>query len=168
MVNATVNELRRKNDAVREQIGRQLQGMDAHLDRAPAPGEWSARQVLCHLLLEPGWKPVALLERFATTDLPLVDIVPGVATVTPERQAMTLAELLAALDEQRRDVFVYLGTLGDADLQRKARIPLFKEFIGTDEITLAIFVGTMLGHHWVGHAEQLGSIRRAAGLPEAK
>ena len=58
MVNATVNELRKNNEAAREHLGRQLQGMDAHLERTHAPGEWTARQVLCHLLFEPGWKPV--------------------------------------------------------------------------------------------------------------
>lgn len=61
--------------------------------------------MLCHLLFEPGWKPAALLERFAVTDLPVVDITPGVATVTPERRRMTLGELTGALDTQRREVF---------------------------------------------------------------
>jgi hypothetical protein len=40
--------------------------------------------------------------------------------------------------------------------------------LGTDEITLPIFIGAMFGRHWSGHAGQLASIRRAAGLPEAK
>lgn len=111
---------------------------------------------------------MALLERFATTDLPLVEITPGVTTVTPERRDMSLAELTAALDAQRREVFAYLDTLGEADLERKARIPLFKPVVGTDEITLPVFIGAMLGLHWSGHAEQLASIRRAAGLPEAQ
>lgn len=168
MANATVNELRRKNEAAWRDLGRQLEGMDVHLERADAPGQWTAREVLCHLLFEPGWKPAALLERFAVTDLPVVDITPGVATVTPERRRMTLGELTGALDAQRREVFAYLETLGEADLARKARIPLFKEVIGTDEITLPIFVGAIFDRHWSGHAEQLAKIRQAAGLPETK
>jgi hypothetical protein len=32
--------------------------------------------------------------------------------------------------------FGYLETLGDPDLARKATIPLFKEFMGTEEIAL--------------------------------
>jgi len=149
MANATVNELRRKNEATWQNLGRQLEGMD-------------------HLLFEPGWKPAALLERFAVTDLPVVDITPGVATVTPDRRRMTLGELTGALDAQRREAFAYLETLGEADLARKARIPLFKEIIGTDEITPPIFVGAIFDRHWSAHAEQLAKIRQAAGLPETK
>ena len=168
MVNATVKELQRKNDAAWEGLARTLEGMEAHLERADAPGEWTARQVLCHLLFEPGWKPVALLERFAIGDPPLVAITPGAVTVTPERQRMTLADLIAALDGQRRDVFGHLATLGEADLARRARIPLFAPLLGTDEVPLPVFVGIMFDRHWTAHTEQLAKIRRAAGLPEAK
>jgi hypothetical protein len=168
MVNPTVNELRKKSEAARDRIGRQLDGMAAHLDRAPAPGEWSARQVLCHLLLEPGFDAVALLRCFAPRDLPLLEIVPGQVTVTAERARMTLPELIGGLDAQHQDVFAYLETLDEAGLGGKARIPLFEPLIGTDEITLPIFVEVMFDRHWHAHADQLAQIRRAAGLPEAK
>jgi hypothetical protein len=167
MINPTVNELRKKNEAARDRIGRQLDGMAAHLDRSPAPGEWSARQVLCHLLLEPGFDAVALLQCFAPRDLPLVEIVPGQVTVTPERARMTLAELIGGLDAQRLEVFAYLETLDEAALGAKARVPLFAPLVGTDEITLPMFVGVMFDRHWHAHADQLAQIRQAAGLPEA-
>lgn len=168
MINATVNELRKKSEAAWDRIGAQLAGMGPHLDRAPAPGEWSARQVLCHLLFPPGFDAVALLKRFAPTDLPLIEIVPGQVTVTPERARMPLPDLVAALEAQRRDVFAYLETLDEAGLGHKARIPIFEPLIGTDEITLPIFVGAMFDRHWNAHADQLATIRQAAGLPGAK
>ena len=132
MVNATVRELQRSNDVVWETLGETLEGMDAHLERADAPGQWTARQVLCHLLCEPGAEPVALL------------------------------------DGQRRDVLGYLATLGEADLARRARIPVFGPLLGTDEVPLPVFVGIMFDRHWAAHIEQLAKIRRAAGLPEAQ
>ena len=168
MCNGTVKELRKMSEAAGERMARQLAGMEAHLERSHAPGQWTSRQVLCHLLFEPGFRPVGLLERFASTELPLVEIAPGVCTVTPERSRMTLAELIAALDAQRREVFAYLETLEEADLRRKARIPLFEPLIGTDEITLPIFVGAMFDRHWNGHADQLAQIRQAVGLPETQ
>jgi len=171
MINTTVKELWRRNEAAWEALAGPLEGMEAHLEVADAPGEWTAREVLCHLLFTPGWKPVALLERFAIGDggdLPLVEITPGAVTETPERRRMTLGELVAALDAQRREVFEYLETLGEADLARKARIPLFAPILGTDEVPLPVFVGAMFDRHWAGHAEQLAKIRRAAGLPEAQ
>src|SRR5690349_5521667 len=79
---ATVEELRKTSDAARERLGRQLEGMQAHLERTHAPGQWTAREVLCHLLGEPGPRLVGLLERFSATDPPLVEITPGLVTVT--------------------------------------------------------------------------------------
>src|SRR5262245_59124601 len=165
MANATVNELRKKCDAARDDLGRVLHGMEGHLEQADAPGEWTARQVLCHLLFEPGWKLVALLERFTSSSLPLIEITPGVTSVTPERQRMTLGELTAALDDQRREIFAYLDTLSAQDLERKATIPIFKPLLGTDEVPLPVFVGGMLEYHVRRHIEQLEKIRAAAGLP---
>lgn len=168
MVNATVQELRRKNDAAWDALGRTLEGMEAHLEQTDAPGQWTARQVLCHLLFEPGADPVALLDRFAIGDPPVVEITPGAVAVTPERQRMTLVDLVAALNAQRRDVFAYLATRGEADLARRARIPVFGPLLGTDEVPLSVFVDVMFDRHWAAHTEQLAKIRRAAGLPEAK
>ena len=168
MASATVNELKKKSDAAWANLSRQLQGMEAHLERSDAPGEWTTREVLCHLLFEPGWKPTAALKTFAERDLPVVEISPGQTHVTPEREKMTLAQLLAELDAQRRGVFAYLDGLGDAELQKKARIPLFKQFMGTDEIPVPMYIGAMFDHHWNDHAGQLAKIRKAAGLPEAR
>jgi len=163
-----VSELRKKNDAAFASITRQLQGMEPHLERSDAPGEWTTRQVLCHLLAEPGWDPVATLRSFDERNLPVVEINAGAVHVTPERQKMSLGQLVDALDEQRRKVFGYLDTLDDAQLERrKARVPLFKQFMGTDEIPIARFVGAMFDFHWNDHAGQLAKIRKAVGLPPA-
>jgi hypothetical protein len=80
---------------------------------------------------------------------------------------MKLQQFKNAIDRHRREVFEYLETLGDEELQRKARIPLFAQFLGTDEVTIPIWVGTYFVVHWGDHAGQLAKIRHAVGLPEA-
>jgi ribosomal protein S18 acetylase RimI-like enzyme len=167
MASAAVSELRKKSDAASASLAKQLQGMEPHLDRADGPGEWTTRQVLCHLLSSPDADPVALLKTFATSTRPVIEIKPGQAPVTAEHQKMTLAQLWEALETQRRDIFGYLETLGDADLARKATIPLFKQFFGTDEIALPVYLGAMFEYHWHDHAGQIAKIRKAVGLPEA-
>ena len=167
MTTTTVNELRTKSDAASANLERQLRGMEPHLERAEAPGQWTVREVLCHLLFAPGFEPVALLRTFAPTDLPVVEIPVGVTAVTPERRAMTLKDFEQALATQRREVFGYLETLSDGELGRMARIPLFKQLMGTDEITLPVFVGAMFEYHWNDHAGQIAKIRAAEGLPPA-
>jgi len=161
-------ELQKKTDAAWANLTRQLAGMEPHLERADAPGEWTTREVLSHLLFEEGWNPVDFLKEFSETNLPLGEITPGSTAITPARRTMTLRQLLDALDAQRRSVFAYIDGLSDAELQRrKSRIPLFKQFMGTDEIAIPVFVGAMFDFHWNDHAGQLAKIRKAVGLPEA-
>lgn len=169
MPSAIVRELRTKTDVAWTSLTRQLQGMEPHMERSDAPSEWTTRQVLSHLLFEPGWSAVPVLKKFSTKDLQLVEIIPGQVHVTPERRKMTLRQFLDALDGQRRDVFAHLDGLSDAELRaRKARIPLFKQFMGTDEIPLHVYVGALFDLHWNDHAGQLAKIRKAVGLPEAR
>ena len=37
-----------------------------------------------------------------------------------------------------------------------------------EETPIAVYVGALFDYHWNDHAGQLGKIRKAAGLPEAK
>ncbi len=166
MANRVVQELQAKSDAAWAGLSRQLDGIEPYLERADAPGEWTAREVLSHLLLGEGLDFVATLRTFTRQDLPVIEIDPGATEMTPARERMTLRELADALDAQRRSVLGYLEELPEADLsERKARIPLFKQFLGTDEVPIATFVGAMLDFHWNDHAGQLAKIRRAVGLP---
>ena len=167
MASAAVSELKKKSDAAAANLSKQLEGMEPHLDKSDAPGEWTTRQVLCHLLADPDWKPVAMLKGFTISNLPVIELKPGHAPVTPERQKMTIAQLREALEAQRRDIFGYLESLDDADLGRKAKIPLFKQFMGTDEIALPVYVGAMFDYHWNDHAGQIAKIRKANGMPDA-
>ena len=167
MMGSMVADLRKKSDEAWTELTRQLQGMEPYMERSDAPDEWTTRQVLAHLLFEDGWKPVPVLESFATHDLPVIEIKPGLAEVTPARRRMTLKDFIHALDTQRREVFDYLARLQAADFQRKARIPLFKQFMGTDEIAIDVYVGAMFAYHWSDHAGQFAKIRKTVGLLEA-
>jgi hypothetical protein len=167
MATQTVRDLETKSDAAWKNLTAQLAGMEAYLERADAPGEWTAREVLSHLMFDPDYRPAALLAGFSERDLPVIEISPGDNFLTPERRRMTLAQMIAALDAQRREVFTYLNGLGETDLGRKARIPLFKSFMGTDEIPLPMFIGALYDHHLNDHAGQIAKIRKAVGLPAA-
>ena len=163
---STREELRDQVNAAHRNLSGQLRGMEPHLERSDAPGEWTVREVLSHLLFQPGFNPVTLLKTFADRELPLVEIVPGATYLDDRRRKMTLKEFLDALDTQHRTVLEYMASLTEADLRRKARIPLFKQFMGTDEISIPMFVGALFGYHWNDHAGQLAKIRRAVGLPD--
>lgn len=167
MATETVRKLEARAEAAWKNLLAQVAGLEPYLERADAPGEWTAREVLSHLLFPPGWKPATLLASFAERDLPTIDVEAGETFLTPERRRMTLQQLVDALDAQRREAFAFLGGLSEADLGRKARVPLFKSFMGTDEIALPVFVGALWDYHVNDHAGQLAKIRTAVGLPAA-
>jgi hypothetical protein len=162
-----VRDLKAKADGAWKNLMAQLTGIEPYMERSDAPGEWTTREVLSHLLESPDWKPAKVLASFAERDLPVIDIAPGDTFMTSERSRMTLAQFVDGLAAQQREVFEYLDGLSEADLGRKARIPLFKAFMGTDEIPLPVFVGAMFDFHINDHAGQLGKIRKAVGLPPA-
>ena len=165
MAITAVEDLKARSQAAWRNLIGQLADMEPFLERADEPGEWTTREVLTHLLFEPGWSAVTLLKSFTERDLLVIEIEAGDPFMTPERRTMTLAQLVGALDAQRREVLAYLDELSEADLVRKARIPLFKTFMGTDEITLPVFAGALFEYHWNDHASQLAKIRHAVGLP---
>jgi preprotein translocase subunit SecA len=81
---------------------------------------------------------------------------------------MTLSQFSDALDAQRRRVLEYIDGLPEREFdQRKVRIPLFKQFMGTDEITIDMYLGAMFDYHWNDHAGQIEKIRQAVGLAAA-
>ena len=168
MAGKVASELKAKTDAAWTNLTRQLQGMEPHLERSDAPGQWTTREILSHLLFQPGWDETATLKSFAPTNLPVIDVEAGKPYLNDERKRMSLKQLIDAIDEQRRKVFAVVSPLSDADLQtRKARIPAFKQFMGTEEIPLAQYVGALFDFHWNDHAGQIAKIRKAVGLPPA-
>ena len=168
MGGTSVAELRKKADAAWGNLDAQLQGMEPYMDRSNAPGEWTTRQVLCHLLYEPEVTPAALLKTFAAENPPLIEFTPGQANVSGWREFMSLGQFREALDDQRSEVFAYLETLDGGDLGRRARIPSFKQLIGSAEVSIRAFVSVLYDHQWNDHAAQLAKIRKAMGLPDAK
>ena len=168
MTTKHAQDLRRRIDAAFENVTSQLQGMEAHMERADAPGEWTTREVLSHLLFEPGFDPAATLASFSERDYPLVEIEPSATFLDDRRRQMTLAQFRDALDAQRRRLLEYVDGLDERAFdQRKARIPLFKQFMGTDEITIDMYLGALFDYHWNDHAGQLEKIRQAVGLGSA-
>lgn len=168
MASKHAQDLRRRIDAAFENLSRQLQGMDAYMERADAPGEWTTREVLSHLLFESGSDPAATLAGFSERDYPVVELDAGATHLDDQRRQMTLPQFTKALDVQRRRVLEYIDQREEWEFdRRKARIPLFKQFMGTDEITMDMYLGAMFDYHWNDHAGQLEKIRQAAGLGSA-
>src|SRR5262249_36856237 len=111
MASKHAQDLRQRIDAAFENLRRQLQGMDAYMERADAPGEWTTREVLSHLLFEEGFDPEATLAAFSERDYPVIELDAGATFLEGPRRQMTLPQFRSALDTQRRRLLGYIDRL---------------------------------------------------------
>src|SRR5438128_12384503 len=100
MASKHAQDLRRRIDEASENLSRQLQGMDAHLERADAPGEWPPRAVLSHLLFEPDFDQAPTLAAFSEHDYPVVEIAPGVTFLDAQPRQPTPPHFMSPADAQ--------------------------------------------------------------------
>src|SRR5256884_9510042 len=104
MAGRLVSEINAKSAAALTRLARQLDGMDPYLDSASARGEWTTREVLAHLLGDPGWDPLAALKTFAHRELPPIDVTAGTVVMTAERRPLTAQQLVDAIQRRRPHV----------------------------------------------------------------
>src|SRR5260370_25247399 len=102
MATKTVEDLRKRTDVSWASLSKQLQGMEPHVDRPEKPGEWTVREVLSHLLFDPGIDFGARLKSFTAGNLPVIEGTPGQTHLPPQPPKMTLKQLADPLDPPRR------------------------------------------------------------------
>ncbi|MBI1885624.1 MAG: DinB family protein [Chloroflexi bacterium] len=164
MVSQAATSLRDAVDQKMRELEEAVTGLsDESAARRPADGEWCAKEVLSHLLGEEGQGAVGRFRRFLDEDQPLIGIVSGLPYYTPQRQSMTVADLLAGVRAQYLEVGHYLGGLNDEQLARKARIPLFKDTPLTEYPTLAQTAGALVSFHVTDHINQIRTARERIG-----
>jgi hypothetical protein len=96
-------------------------GLDRELlDRAPAPGEWSALQCLGHAADTEATVFAARVRAFrdGRADLPAYDPAVQGTPISPETDPVAVADRLISL---RRDNLALLATITEEDLARTAR-----------------------------------------------
>lgn len=126
--------------------------------RRPAEGEWCVKEVLSHLLGEEGTGYVTMLRRFVEEDIPLIHFDAGLSYYTPKRQAMNAATLFAELREEYQAMAMFLESLPEEELARKAQVPLFKGSPLGEYPTLAQLANGLINFHLVEHIKQIRKI----------
>jgi uncharacterized damage-inducible protein DinB len=126
--------------------------------KRPAEGEWSARDVLCHLSgdAEHGFRDD--LKRILAEDKPALEITPGDLYWTPEREKMSLKELAKSTADQYRQIGDLVGGLTPEQLARPARIGFLKEVRGSDEVKLGEWISIIVEYHMNAHIGQLQAL----------
>ena len=163
MVSEAGTSLREALGQKMDELSEALEGLDEEkAGQRAADAEWCCKEVLSHLMGDEGEDILAPFHQIIEEDTPLIGIVTGLPYYTPDRQAMSLAELRGAVSSRFQELAEFLGSMNDADLARKARVPLFKETPIGEYATMAQFVGA-LDFHLTDHINQIRNARQQVG-----
>jgi len=106
--------------------------------RAPA-GRWSPKEIISHLCGPEGAGLVPAVRLYLEQDTPLLDIEAEDPFFTGKRPGMTYAELLEEFKKEYTQIADLVTGLSEAELGRKAHIPLFRETDLGEYPTLATY-----------------------------
>ncbi|MCH7712972.1 MAG: DinB family protein [Chloroflexi bacterium] len=143
---------------------RLLEGMDYCLDWKPDPSEWSARQVIYHLLDTPPGGLVSVVRGMISGDLTEYDLWADLDNMTPDRQTHDLERVRQDINEFFSSMENVLAAADGQDLEEMRAVVHNKTRGTDDERTAAEILERGFGGHWAGHFEQLEGLRESLGV----
>ena len=141
-----------------------LEGMDYCLDWKPDPSDWSARQIVYHLLDTPPGGLVSVVKGMISGDLTEYDLWADLDNMTPERQTFDLERVLQDINDFFSSMEQALAAVGGQDLALKRAVVQNKTRGTDDERTAVEILERGFGGHWAGHFEQLQELRDSLGV----
>ena len=149
--------------AARDQLLELLDGMDYCLDWKLEPADWSARQVVYHLLESPPGGLQRVLWA-AISEEEAVEVWAGDDNITPERASYDLEQVLedivgffTAMDEA-------LQAVAEQDSGGKSVLDRHQTSGGGETYTVGALLDAMFGAHWNEHMDQVRALRDALGM----
>ena len=133
---------------------------DEKASRRPAEGEWSVRDVLCHLSGDAQHTFRDDLNRFLEEDTPELGVAPGELYWTPGREGASVQELARSVAAQYREIGAFVGGLTEEQLARPARIAFLEQVRGSDEIKLSEWISLIAEYHLSQHISQLQALAK--------
>lgn len=139
---------------------------EATASRAPE-GRWSPKEIVSHLLGPEGADTMAGIKVFLDQNVPQIDLVPETTHFTGDRANLTFKQLIEQFDKKYRGMADLVAELSPEQLNRTARVPLFKESPMGEYPSLAAFVGGIVDYHLGFHIDHMREILQGLGaLPK--
>jgi hypothetical protein len=124
--------------------------------KAPAEGEWCAKQVLSHLCGDDDALSMYEFKRFLDEDTPDLGITPG--QYGDNRKDARVTELVSKIDSDYSAMGKFFAGLNDEQLGRKAHVPFLKETPLGEYPTLGQWAGAIINFHLNDHIQQLRTL----------
>ena len=149
---------------VQEELGTVLEGMDYCLDWKPNDDEWSAREVLWHILEDPEGGIPKAVQGIVQGSLPELTIIADETHLNAERQAMDLDQIRGALKEYFATLENVLGDATDAQLRDSTTSCWFPLRNHREDRSAQNLLEGLLLNHWRDHVGQLKDLRAELGM----
>ena len=149
---------------VQRELDVMLEGMDYCLDWKPDDEEWSAREVLWHVLEDPEGGIPRTVEGILDGSRTEVTIIADETHLNDERQAMDMDQIRAALSEYFDTLDSVLADASDEDIAGKAASCWFPLRNHREDRTAQNLLEGLFLNHWRDHVGQLKEIREGLGL----
>ncbi len=131
---------------------------DAKAAQSPGADEWSARDLLSHLLGDAQGNYKEMCERFVSEDKPELPLVPGQTYSDKSREDAPIQTLLGNVVSEYKAIGDWAATLTDEQLARPAYIAFLKETPLTDSPSLQTWLGVIVNYHLPDHINQLKTL----------
>ncbi len=125
--------------------------------RAPA-GRWTPKEIASHLCGPEGVGIIPPVKAYLEQDTPLLDLVIEDPFYTGKRPDMSLTALLAEFESEYDRLIEVVKGLSPEQLERKARIPVFKETPLGEYPTLRDYLGVIADFHLGFHTQHLKEV----------
>ena len=150
-------------DSLRTALLELLDGMNYCLDWKPDESDWSAREIVYHLLDTPPGGTASLVQSIVSGEITEYEIWSDRTNVTEARATLDMEEVEADISEFFTKFNDALQAADDADLQGR-KVLMRQRTRGQDEERTLEALLAGWARHWRAHLEQLGELRAALGF----
>lgn len=141
-----------------------LVGMDYCLDWKQEPEEWSARELVYHVLDTPSGGAHGLVKGIISGETSEYELWSDLTNMTPERAAYDLDQMNADIETFFQSLEDSLSGISDADLETKKVLMHQRTSKVDEERTLEAILERTLNVHIKGHLAQLQELRDALAI----
>ena len=150
--------------SVRMELLSILNGMDYCLDWKSDPSEWSARELVYHILDTPPGGVHNLVKGILTGEITEYDLWADLTNVTPERAGYDIDQVVADIEQLFQELDDSIGGASDEDIETKM-VMMHQKTAGYDEErSLRTILDRTLTVHMRGHLTQLLQVKKALGI----
>ena len=150
--------------SIRRELDRLLEGLESHLDSKPNDEEWSAREIIYHMVETPEEGIHTAVRRALEGSIQELPLIANLTNLTSERQGKDLTGIRMDVEAVLTGMERALASTTDADLEeRKIVFHSILRDVRDDRSAHQLTAGYFV-RHWRDHIGQLATLRETLGL----